>query len=206
MKKILLVLFFITFYVNGYSKIWEIKNSGFTFSPTTSTIQQGDSVNFKIESIHNAVEVSQSVWNANGNSPVIGFSTPYGGGLVLPVKLTLGTHYYVCTPHASFGMKGKIIVEQSSGLNETKKENDIMVYPNPVIDPVNVQCEFPVSTMFEIQLFDIQGNLIEVLLPKTQVSGIFLQTFNLAKETVTGVYLLKMTIGGTSSFKKLVVL
>jgi len=206
MKKIILAILFIAFYLNAFSKTWVIRNSGLTFSPTTTTIQNGDSVDFILEISHNALEVSQSVWNANGNSPGIGFSVPFGGGLVLPVRLTIGTHYYVCTPHASFGMKGKIIVQQSAGLNETNKENSILVYPNPVIDRINIQYEFPASTMFEIKLIDIQGNIIKILLTKTEVSGTFFQSFTFPKKIATGVYFVEMSLGKTKIFKKLVIL
>ena len=206
MKKLILALLLASFYLNRFSTTWQIVNSGFTFSTATLTIQQDDNVNFVIESMHNAIEVSQSVWNADGNSPAIGFSVPFGGGNVSSTQLSVGTHYYVCSPHASLGMKGKIIVQAISGLNETKNESNILVYPNPVIDHFDVQFDFPESTIFEIKLFDIQGKLVKVLLPKTQVTGAFLQSFELAKETAPGVYLVKMTFGEINSFKKVVVL
>ena len=90
-------------------------NSGLAFSPASVTINIGDSVNFVLTSIHTVVEVSQATWNANGTTPLSnGFSKGSGGGMVLPAKLTLGTHYYVCGNHASFGMKGVIIVQDPS--------------------------------------------------------------------------------------------
>lgn len=206
MKKIILILLLVTAYLHAFSTTWQVVNSGYTFSPATLTIAQGDNVNFILESMHNAVEVSQSVWNANGNSPVIGFSLPYGGGLVSASALTLGTHYYVCAPHASLGMKGEIIVQATTAVNDPNIENDILVYPSPAIDHLNVQFNFPASTDFEIKLFDIQGKLIKNLFPKTQVAGAFLQSFDISKETVPGVYIVKMTVGEKNTFKKVVVL
>ncbi len=95
----------------GFCTVWTVNNSGSTFSPATLTISPGDSVNFILASIHNAVEVDQSTWNSNGSAALSGgFQTPFSGGMVLPAQLATGTHYYVCTNHVSGGMKGTIIV------------------------------------------------------------------------------------------------
>ena len=87
--------------------IHTISNLGNSFSPATLTINLGDTVVFSIAGIHNVVEVSQTTWNANGNTQLPGgFSRGFGGGMV--VITTTGIHYYVCSPHASVGMKGTI--------------------------------------------------------------------------------------------------
>ncbi len=115
-----------------YCTTWTITNSGFSFSPATITITLGDDVNFDLDNIHNAVEVSQTTWAANGNSPLSGgFQTPFGGGQVNASQLGIGTHYYVCSPHASGGMKGTIIVQTATGIADNPKQMIISVYPNP---------------------------------------------------------------------------
>ncbi|HEY9113902.1 MAG TPA: T9SS type A sorting domain-containing protein [Bacteroidales bacterium] len=112
MKKILLSFLLLSIALTGFSETWTIVNEGFTFSPNNLEIKLGDSVVFDLGVIHNAVEVSQETWEANGNTPLEGgFSVPFGGGLVDPSMLTAGTHYYVCTPHAEGGMKGMIVVQ-----------------------------------------------------------------------------------------------
>jgi len=86
-----------------------VTNDGFSFSPDQITINAGDTVEFVLNGIHNAVEVSETTWNANGTLSNGGFALPLGGG-----EVTLnepGTYYYVCQPHVgAFGMKGRIIV------------------------------------------------------------------------------------------------
>ncbi len=132
MKKIILSLSLTLLGTVGFSTTWTITNSGFTFSPSTVTINLGDDVNFTLESMHNAVEVSQSTWNINGNTALTGgFQTSFGGGLVSSSKLGTGTHYYVCSPHASGGMKGIIIVQNPTGIIDNNLSPDFTVFPNP---------------------------------------------------------------------------
>ena len=205
MKKIILFILFTTITLNAFSTTWQIVNSSFIFSPSILTKQQGDIVNFVLASSHDAV-VSQSVWNTDGSSAIIGFSVPFGGGNVSANQLTPGTHYYVCEPHASLGMKGQIIVQSTSGLNDLKVEKSISVYPNPIIDHLNIQIDFQQSNTLEVALFDTQGKMVKVMLPGTNVSGLFLQSFDLSNQITRGVNIVKMTAGDVNSYRKIVVM
>jgi len=100
-----------------YTPITRVVNSaGLVYNPDSISIIQGDPVQFQIGGSHDAREVSQATYTANGNAWNGGFQTAFGGGLVnLP---NLGIYYYVCTPHASFGMKGRIFVQPYTG-NQT---------------------------------------------------------------------------------------
>ncbi|MFZ1730441.1 MAG: plastocyanin/azurin family copper-binding protein [Bacteroidota bacterium] len=90
-----------------------IVNAGTSFVPATLTISLGDTVVYTLDPAHNVIEVEQTTWSNNGNTPKPGgFTLPFGGGTVIPASV--GTYYYVCGPHASFGMKGMIIVELTS--------------------------------------------------------------------------------------------
>lgn len=109
-KLSVLILFLILSHT-AKSTVWTITNSGLTFSPNLVTITFGDTVLFNIAGSHDAREVSMATWTANGNTALVGgFQTPFGGGFVLPSQLAVGTHYFVCTPHASSNMKGRIVV------------------------------------------------------------------------------------------------
>jgi len=204
MKKIILALLLSSFYLNVSSKTWTVLSSGTTFTPATVTINQGDSVKFTLDASHNAVEVSQTVWNANGNTSNNGFSVPFSGGTVTPSKLAIGTHYYVCTPHTSFGMKGRIIVQAATGLAETILESNVSVFPNPVVDQLNVRLNLTESTILEVALYDIQGKLVSILLPKTLVSGAFTQSFPISNELRPGVYFVRMTMGNNTTYRKVI--
>jgi plastocyanin len=125
-------LFLLCCAIAAKSTTWTVMNSGTTFTPANITINLGDDVNFVLQQEHNSREVSQSTWNMNGNTALPGgFETPFGGGLVSSSKLTLGTHWYVCVPHASIGMKGTIIVKDPSSSDDYEAVG-YYVYPNPV--------------------------------------------------------------------------
>jgi plastocyanin len=140
MKKITLITILLLSSAFAFCTTWTINNVSFAFNPSSITIVTGDGVNFVLGSIHNAAEVSQVTWNANGNAPLPGgFSVPFGGGAVLPAKLTVGTHWYVCEPHASSGMKGIIIVSNTTGINDINSQENYSVYPNPASDLIQLK-------------------------------------------------------------------
>jgi plastocyanin len=140
MKRFSIIAVMLMYSLTEISAINEITNVGLTFSPASLTITSGENVTFVLESMHNVVEVSQATWNANGNTALPGgFSLPFGGGELLPAKLTVGTHYYVCNPHADLGMKGVIIVSTATGLEEIPGQTDISIFPNPAIDLITVR-------------------------------------------------------------------
>ena len=158
--KHLLTLLFLTACQLGFSTTWTITNAGFTFSPTSITISEGDSVLFSIASIHNSREVSQATWNANGNTQLPGgWQTANGGGLLLPTQLTVGTHYFVCAPHASMGMKGMIVVNPATGIVETTSLKGITVYPNPAKNDIHLLADKSM-TGSRFQITDQTGHVV----------------------------------------------
>lgn len=135
----LLSVFLLLISLTGFSTTFTITNSGFTFNPATINISIGDDVNFVLAGSHNAIEISQATWNANGTTPLPGgFQTAFGGGAVTSSQLTVGTHWYICENHASSGMKGRIIVG-SLGLQENQLLFPITVFPNPATDFITIK-------------------------------------------------------------------
>ncbi len=116
MKKVLSALLLVISSVSGaFATIWDVTNSGFTFLPANITITQGDTVRFTLQASHNAVEVSQTTYNANGATPLGGgFSVSFGAAGELVTGLGTGVHYYVCSNHAGSGMKGTITVNAAT--------------------------------------------------------------------------------------------
>ncbi|NDP20162.1 MAG: T9SS type A sorting domain-containing protein [Paludibacter sp.] len=157
--KILLTLLIFSISLNSYSVTIQISANSdqFTFTPASVTINLGDEVNFTLSSNHNAVEVSQTVWQDGGTTSNGGFSMPFGGGIVSASKLTLGRHYYVCTPHASFGMKGIIDVVSPTGIEELKLSNHILLAPNPARNYFSITLNDNTLLNSEFTLYNMLG-------------------------------------------------
>jgi len=158
--KFLLSFCLLSISVTGFSTKWTIVNSGFTFSPSSVSISYGDSVDFSLASMHNALEVSEATWNANGNTALPGgFELPFGGGLVLPAQLPAGTHYYVCQPHASLGMKGIITVLSTNGIADFQPATHFSVYPNPTSGQLTIKTSTYIPGS-EYRIIDLSGQQV----------------------------------------------
>lgn len=160
-----------------------VTNSGNTFIPEEITIELGDTVLFNITSYHNAVEVSQSTWDANGTTPNGGFDIAYGGGEL--VLNSTGTFYYVCTPHASLGMKGIINVTSTvtsldQGTAEDNSKAALNVYPNPVSDMMYLNFNVSKQSGISIDIVDITGRTTQNLINSQYDAGTYTETVNLS--------------------------
>jgi plastocyanin len=160
MKRFFLSCSLVLISIAAFSTTHTITNSGFAFSPSTITINLGDDINFVLEAMHNVVEVSQATWNANGNSALSGgFQTAFGGGAVPSSKLGAGTHYYVCSPHSSSGMKGIIIVQNTTGIEELKQLPEIIVYPVPSASLLTIRSNIKLSGL-QFLITNLTGEVV----------------------------------------------
>jgi plastocyanin len=188
--------------LTGFATTHTITNSGTTFSPSAITISQGDTVIFTLGNNHNAVEVSQTTWNANGNTSLPGFSAPFGGGMVLPEQLTAGTHYYVCTPHAAFGMKGTITVTGTTSLFNQNENAQISLFPNPSngIFQLNVGTS-SVDENFSLEIFSLTGEKILTQSSLKQNTPIIIDLSGYSK----GIYFLQLFDGSDYFTRKFII-
>jgi plastocyanin len=166
MKTKLLLATFALYSVFALGATITITNTGFAFTPDNVSINADDIVNFQLGSAHDALEVSQSTWIANGNTPLPGFSTPFGGGLVM--DLAPGIHYYVCSAHASGGMKGTITVNPVSGIGD-RDIPSFKIFPNPTNGKFTLQMKTQGSGPLQpaaadqsasLEIFDLLGNRV----------------------------------------------
>lgn len=160
--KILLLVLFLYTSLSSFSLTHQISASSgqLVYSPSSITIKLGDDINFVLSSNHNAVEISQETWQANGITSNGGFSVPFSGGLVPASKLTVGTHYYICTPHASFGMKGTIVVENPTNIDETALQSNIVVAPNPASEYFSITLNDNALLSSNFVLYNLIGKQI----------------------------------------------
>lgn len=161
-----------------------VTNNQYVFTPDEITVNQGDTVIFSLGYTHNAVEVDQATWDTNGNTPDGGFSVGYGGGQV--IMDTPGTFYYVCTPHAVYGMKGIINVtgtvtsadQRGDVSNSTKDILDF--YPNPVTDMMTLSFSVQFNSSISIKLIDITGQTVQDLARGSYNAGSYSENINLS--------------------------
>jgi plastocyanin len=137
-----------------------VQQSGFAYNPATLAIVAGESVKFEGSSSHPILEVSETTWNNNGITALEGgFSLPSGSGTVNFPEA--GTHYYVCTAHvASEGMKGKIIVQVASGLDDNVSSDRFSVYPLPLTgNLLTLAVQSADLDPITVEIYDLAGNL-----------------------------------------------
>jgi plastocyanin len=180
-----------------------ITNSGNAFIPGDISIAVGDTVIFDITSTHNAVEVSQSTWDANGKTKNGGFTVPYGGGS-LDFKQA-GTYYYVCEPHASMGMKGIIRVGEPTGIKKTNTVIEGAVFPNPAGNYLTISYSLEQKANVNISLLSITGKTIAVIYQNELDSGSQHIEYNIDNSIPSGVYFIKIMTGDGYLVKKIIV-
>lgn len=202
-KKTILTLFLSAVVLTVIAAKHTIVNSGFSFSPTELSINIGDEVTFSLESAHNVVEVNKTNWEANANTSNGGFSLGFGGGTI---KFdSPGTYYYVCQPHASMGMKGKIIVSSTSSLQSSSLSQSTMsVSPNPATDQFKVSLTVPGSQWVHIYMTDILGTRTKQLVPLQKVVDTYTNSFE-TSGIRKGAYMIVAEIGNKQTIKKLVI-
>ena len=170
---------------------YTISISGFTFSPAEVTVEIGDTVFFNGSNLHPVLEVSQETWNANETTALPGgFSFPSGVGKI--AFDAAGTHYYVCTNHASLGMKGTINVTEPSSVKTITGSVGFSLYPVPLTGSnLNIRFNDNTNENVDISVYNIIG--MELLQLKNQPvsQGLMLDCSQLAK----GAYLLQIKQG-----------
>jgi plastocyanin len=209
MKKLFLCLSSI-FVATGmsFSATHTITNSGFTFSPDSIAISVGDTVIFNISSIHTAREVDQATWNADGITSNGGFDLPSGGGTI--VLTQPGIHYYVCTNHASLGMKGIISVNSAMNIKSITATipdhfNLMQNYPNPFNPTTVISFDLPAKSFVSLKIFDLLGKQVSSLVSDELPAGRYNREWN-ATDLPSGIYFYRLQAGSFSETKKLILL
>lgn len=205
MYRMLIVLsLFLLLGSRGFGVIHTVTNSGFSFSPDSVKITLGDTVSFVLASIHNAREVSQATWNANGGTSNGGFETAFGGGDVVPTQS--GTYYYVCASHFTSGMKGRIIVLPVTGVhNETASVPYEFVLlqntPNPFNPTTTIRYALPVESRVSMVVYNLLGQSVAVLADDMEQAGYHEVVWN-ASVVPSGSYFLKLEATGPAGSGK----
>jgi plastocyanin len=187
-----------------YATKHTIGNNGTSFSPADITIAVGDTVDFNIASMHNAVEVSKSTWNANETTSNGGFQLPLGGGSVnFPNS---GDYYYVCVPHAQLGMKGVIhVVTLTAVLQPTIQNFSLDVFPNPASKNITIAYNLDKPAQVDISLYSLTGAKIQTIITEQQNAGTNEITYSLNNNFNPGIYFIKLQSVNGEQIRKLII-
>lgn len=84
--------------------------------------------------------------------------------------------------------------------------NSLSVYPNPVIDKLNLNYSITETARVEIITTDLHGRTIDVLKSESQGQGTYTQSFSIDRTKYSkGFYFVKMTIGSVTKIQKFLV-
>ncbi len=93
-----------------------INTNGMMFSPDSIWVNIGDTVFFNTGGYHNAVQVDSTTWTNQDTTSNGGFFFPGNATanqyIIIDTNInhTNGIIYYVCQPHASMGMTGRLFI------------------------------------------------------------------------------------------------
>lgn len=203
-----LIILYLFFHLQLSGTTHTITNSGFNFVPNAITINPGDTINFSLESMHNALEVNQATWNSNGTTSNGGFQVPFGGGIVVLTEVK--TYYFVCVPHAGFGMKGMITVSSVTDVNEsieTYPEQIVLHqnYPNPFNPSTTISFAISRSEYISLKVYNLIGQEVDNLLDKFLTAGNYSITYQ-PQTLPSGMYIYVLQSDGYTQRRKLVLI
>lgn len=158
MKKLFISLIaFVVFSSTIYAASYSITISGTTYTPDLLTVNPGDQVTISASSVHPLVQVDKATWLADGNTPMSGGWGTKTSDYVFTAT-TDDTIYFVCSVHVSIGMKGKIIVHTSTGLNNLNYEQPgISLYPNPALDQCTLKLNLSEDSKISVKIYNYNG-------------------------------------------------
>lgn len=168
-------------------------NNEFEFVPDSVQVLVGDTVYFSLSKFHNAVEVSETTFDANDTTSNGGFRLPFGGGYA--VMRDTGEYYYVCQPHvATHGMKGEIIVEAiPTGVPSILQNSvDFEVYPVPARDHLRIAFTLKNQAHISINLMDMTGKVVAGILSESLNSGSYEKDYTFDQTVKPGVYFIRL--------------
>lgn len=194
MRQVLLFFFYfiaLTEQVNAAS--YNITIGGFSYSPSTLTVNVGDVITIEASDLHPLVQVSAASWDANDPSLLSGgFSSTTNYNLTITAAMAGTTIYYACSNHAISGMKGMINVNVLSGIRETQAHDyDFTVYPNPAASGAWLNVGVKKTGRISFSMYDMKGRLAARFMDINFQAGILTVPFNIPP-LQKGLYILQM--------------
>lgn len=165
--------------------------SGTSFTPSSLTINQGDTVQWNNASGFHNVNGTQTTYPSNpesfGNGPA---SAPWTYVFVFN---TVGTYNYRCDVHG-VGMSGTITVQATTAVNETKNNVLLNVFPNPIKEFFTINMS---QSYKNVYLYSINGELVKQFAPSNNYY---------INDLSKGVYILSINIDENNKIDKKIII
>ncbi|MEX8549002.1 MAG: T9SS type A sorting domain-containing protein [Mucilaginibacter sp.] len=97
--------------------------------------------------------------------------------------------------------------KQTSDRTENEKLlSDVMIYPNPITDKLNLTYNVRKNTNVSVKIFDLLGNEVMTLVSQRVEAGEQKNTFQISTRLSSGFYFVRMIVGTESVIKRISVL
>lgn len=126
----------------GYAQTTHlIRGYDFYYLPDTVYLEPGDSIKFQPQGIHDMVQTDSAYWAINQAISNGGFVTTIGVDTTFVID-TVGTYYFVCSPHGFNGMRGVLLVDSllSTSVHTADLRNTVAIHPSPAVDHIRFPC------------------------------------------------------------------
>ncbi len=201
MKRFITFLWLIPLFLGtAFATKYTITSPGMVFSPSTLTARVGDTILFAVSATHTATQVSQNTWNSNGTTVLPGGFDYNPGNHEYVIKPSdVGTIYYICVPHVTMGMKGRIFVEDALGVEPAVAATaQLKVFPTLTTEGETLTIEFPEAKLIQVEILNMLGVKISSL--ETNDSKVLIPvTFG------RGAYFVRASVNNKTYIKKFVV-
>ena len=136
--------------------------ASFAFTPSSLTIEVGDTVVWTQTSGTHNVNGSMSTFSANPDS--FGSGAASSSNWTYSFVFTIAGNYdYRCDPHSGSMTAAITVTESSVSINEAQIENGTNVYPNPFTSSLTVALNKELindNSSIEFVLYDLLGNQV----------------------------------------------
>jgi plastocyanin len=172
------------------------------FTPSTLTIEKGDTVSWHFieEEIHTTTSGSNctgdGTWNSDDMTANQTFDYRFG---------TTGTFPYFCIHHCSMGMTGTITVtEPTTGINSQNKlagNTTLKNYPNPFNNITTFNFSAAKSGKAELQILSLDGRVVNTQTVNVKAGQ---NSFPVTLDLPSGMYLVKLDMNGIISRSRII--
>lgn len=154
--QLLSVVILLNISLNSYATTHIIKQTGFSFSPSSLTVTVGDVIRWEWTGGEHTT-TSKVIPNdaAAWDSPLTAANNSFEYTVTVA-----GVYNYVCTPHESMGMKGSFTATIASAINENTSLFIFNIHPNPASSFINIASS---ALDGEVVLSDILGKTIRTI-------------------------------------------